>query len=385
MKKSISLVILFICAFTIAACSKRDKLLILNWGEYISDEVVAKFENEYNCDVVISLADSNELFYSKIKSGTTVYDIVVPSDYMVEKMYANDLLLEIDFTKLENYKMDAFLPGVQSIIKDMDSRVNGISNYFVPYFWGTWGIMYNKNKAGLEEAIYRSAESGNPYEVLFDRSKTPDGTKISMYETPRYAYTAAMFYNHLDINLEDDKNLDAFKDTLEQMKFDLWGTDTLKKGIAAGNLDLGFMWTGDFLDMLYTELADSTDIESLSFDIYIPDDTIAFMDNLVIPKKARHVDLAHKFIDFLLEPENAYLNASVVGYCTPLQETYDMIINYESDINNPDNVWLTNWAYAVKTYYPILTGDKAYKGTVLANFDRKYLNDLTTIYNNAKI
>ena len=144
------------------------------------------------------------------------------------------------------------------------------------------------------------------------------------------------------------------------------------------------MWTGDFLDMLYTELSDSTDLSSLSFDIIIPDNTVAFMDNLVITKKARHVDLAYKFIDFLLDPENAYLNANVVGYCTPLQETYDMITKYESDPSNPDNIWLTNFANAVKTYYPILP-NKGYKGTVLANISRDYLNKLTNVYNNAKV
>lgn len=385
MKRIISLLSIVIIGFTLVACSQREKLLLLNWGEYISDDVVAKFEETYNCDVVISLADSNELFYSKIKSGTTVYDLVVPSDYMVEKMYKNDLLQEVDFSLLSNYNTEAFLPSVQGIIEEMDSRTSGIKNYFIPYFWGTWGIMYNKNKTGLEEAIQEANANGNAYSVLFDRSKTPAGTKISMYETPRYAYTAAMFYNKLDVNLEDEKCLSTFKTTLESIDYDLWGTDTLKKGIAAGNLDLGFMWTGDFLDMLYTELVDSVDVNRLTFDIFIPDETIAFMDNLVIPKKARHVELAHKFIDFMLDPDNAYENASVVGYCTPILETYNKIVSYTSDIQNPDNVWLTNWAYAVNKYYPILSGDKKYQGVVLANFSREYLNELTTLYNNAKV
>lgn len=383
MKKIFSFIFLTISIIVLTSCSSRQRLLVLNWGEYISDEVVTKFEDTYNCDVVMSLADSNELFYSKVKSGTTVYDIVVPSDYMVEKMIDNDLLQELDLTRLSNYSYDKFLPGVQGILDDLEARKPGMTNYFVPYFWGTWGIMYNKSNPALLDVIAEQ-ENTSPWALLFDRSILPSNTRVGMYETPRYAYSAAMFYNNLDINVESEENLNAFRETLDNTHFDMWGTDTLKKSVAAGNLDLAFMWTGDFLDMLYTELEDSTDVNSLNFDIIIPDKTIAFMDNLVITKKARNVDLAYKFIDFLLDPENAYLNASVVGYCTPLQSTYDMITDYVSDPSNPDNTWLTNFAYAVKTYYPILP-NKEYKGTVLANISREYLNELTNIYNNAKV
>lgn len=381
MKKIFSLFFLFPIFLVLSACSSKERLLVLNWGEYINDEVVENFEKEYNCNVVISLADSNELFYSKVKSGTTVYDIVVPSDYMVEKMYQNDLLQPIDFSKIPNYDYDKFLPGVQGILDDMEESTAGLTRYFVPYFWGTWGIMYNKLNKDLLDAINNAT---NPWALLFDRSTVPANTRIGMYDSPRHAYSAAMFYNGLDINEESESNLEAFRKTLDNTYFDIWGTDNLKKAVAANNLDLGFMWTGDFLDMLYTELETSTDISSLNFDILIPDNTIAFMDNLVITKKARHVDLAYKFINYLLDPENAYLNASVVGYCTPLQATYDMITDYESNPTNPDDVWLTNFAYAVKTYYPILP-DKGYKGTVLANISREYLNDITMICNNSKV
>ena len=108
MKKSFSILFLMFITLIISSCSSRERLLVLNWGEYINDEVVAKFEETYNCDVVMSLADSNELFYSKLKSGTTVYDIVVPSDYMVEKMKEADLLQEIDFTVNGDGKINSF-------------------------------------------------------------------------------------------------------------------------------------------------------------------------------------------------------------------------------------------------------------------------------------
>lgn len=385
MKRKISLGLIALASMTLASCGGRDKLLILNWGEYISDDVVAQFEEEYNVDVVLSLADSNELFYSKVKSGTTVYDIVVPSDYMVEKMYNHDLLQEIDFTKIPNYNVDGFVNNVNVIINDMQTRNSDIANYFVPYFWGTWGLMYNKNKEGLELAIEDAAKT-NVWEVLFNKDVLPTNTKVGMYDIPRYCYSAAMFYHNLDINQESAANLELFKNTLASTNYDIYATDTLKKSISSGNLDLGFMWTGDFLDMLYTDLANTTDLSTLTYDIHIPSNTIAFMDNFVITKKARNVDLAHKFINFMLDPENGYANAGVVGYCTPYQEVYDMIVNYVPGSNLSDDIWLTNWAYAVKKYYPLFENvGNQYQGMVLGDLDRTYINEMITIYNNSKI
>jgi len=98
----------------------------------------------------------------------------------------------------------------------------------------------------------------------------------------------------------------------------------------------------------------------------------------VIPKKARHLDLAHKFIDFLLDPEIAYLNASVVGYCTPLQKSYEMIVGYEGD-----DQWLNDWKEANLTYYPLpKPGEEQFIGTPLKNFDRNVLNAISTMVNN---
>jgi spermidine/putrescine-binding protein len=101
---------------TISGCSSKNILLFLNWGEYIDEELLEKFEEKYNCTVVMDLGESNEIFYSKVRSGTTIYDVVCPSDYMVEKMYFKDMLLEMDFSKLPNYNKDSLSPGVKHII-----------------------------------------------------------------------------------------------------------------------------------------------------------------------------------------------------------------------------------------------------------------------------
>lgn len=359
--------------FILPSCSSKDVLLILNWGEYISDEVVEKFEEEYNCTVKLSLADSNELFYSKVKSGTTVYDLVVPSDYMIQKMYEKDLLEELDLSKIPNYNKEMFLPGVIGIESEM---FEGNERYQIPYFWGTFGLMYNKQKAGLEEIVLSKG-----WDAYFNKDLPPNGTRCGMYGVARFSYAACMFYNNLSPNEITDETLKVYESTLRKAGFTEWGTDTLKKSIVSNNLDLAFVYTGDCLDMLYTKLdEENVTLEDITFDIYIPDNTIAFMDSLVMLKDARHKELAYKFMNFMLETENAYMNASVVGYCTPLKASYEQIVNYVGD-----DAWLNNWSYAMKTYYPLpKESEKQYKGVPLTNFSKDSLTAINNIVNTVK-
>ncbi len=380
-KRLLLLVIVSLVGITLSGCNNENTLLLLNWGEYINDDLLVKFEEEYNCTVKMSIADSNEAFYAKVKGKTTAYDLVVPSDYMIEKMYENNLLEELDFSKIPNYDYEKFLPGVKGIMSNMFANNE---KYHVPYFWGTFGIMYNKNLVGtnndisLEETLLK--EGWNAY---FNADKVY-GSKIrvGMYDTPRYAYAAAMFYNHLSPNELNEDKYKLFEETLKLQNFSLWGTDTLKKGIVADNLDLAFVYTGDFLDMLYTKIDDGVKMEDINFEIYIPDETIAFLDSLVMPKNARHKDLAYKFINFMLRPENAYMNASVVGYCTPLIESYNMIINPI----DPTDDWLNDWSVAITKYYPLPnpSDEKQYKGTPLSNISKDESTILTNIVNKIK-
>lgn len=376
MKKIVFILSMAFLIFGVSSCTTRPKLLILNWGEYINDDVVRLFEETYNCDVIINIAESNELFYAKIKSGTTAYDLVIPSEYMVEKMVENNLLQEVNYDLLPNYDLvkNPLMPGVLGIQKAMFS---GNEKYAIPYFWGTFGLMYNKKVVGLEEAIIT-----NGWQAFFEEDKLPKGTRVGMYNIPRFAYAAAMFYHHLSPNEKSKEMLALASKTLSMRQFSQWGTDMLKKGIASDNLDLAFLYTGDFLDTLYIRLEDDPNLNNISFDIFVPQETIAFMDSFVIPKKARHLDMAHKFINFFLNPNNAYENASVVGYCTPLMLAYDEIVSYVGD-----DEWLSAWAYATKTYYPLPSpnDEVQYKGTPIANFDRRYLNDINTMVNNIKV
>ena len=467
-KKLTSLFLIISCALviTLTSCSRDDVLLFLNWGEYIDEELIEAFEDEYNVTVNMDLGDSNEIFYSKVKSGTTVYDVVCPSDYMVEKMFEKGLLEELDFSKFEysgyNPSSDNIRYGVKKITNIMNQNLiddgyedSNIQNYFVPYLWGSWGIMYSTKKDGLEEAVINNKD-GNQWASLFDRNSLPKGTKVAMYDSHQHAYYAACRYLMAsgyqfqgDLTNEDvvyaelpTSDLNKIKNIVSGMKYNAWGTDTIKKQIVAENIDLGFMWTGDFLYYYAENLSDIVseayydgDVElekindmivsltsgerkyvsksgktyDIGFDIYIPDDTIAFCDNLVMTKAARHKDLAYKFIDFMTSRKFTYKNTDedvnpsftntyYVDYDAVFNDVYDDIVDmrlttidqsfkdefdgssYEFDTYLYDTIYDIGIGIGFDKYYP----RDELKGSILANFSRSYIKEINKTFNNAR-
>lgn len=444
MRKKISICFLFACLLTLfASCQRRNVLLFLNWGEYVDETMLEEFERLYNCDVVMELGESNEIFYSKVSSGTTCFDVVCPSDYMVLKMVQNDMLQELDFSKIPNYNLEDRMPGVKGIAQTLEAKSPGITSYYVPYLWGTWGIVYSTFKEGLKEAV---TTAQNPWAALFDRSVLPAGTRVAMYESNLHAYYAACRYLGFDTEIElSASELNQIYTLVRSMKYDAWGTDNIKKEIVAQNRDLGFMWTGDFLyyyceniastvmdaylakdvsleeitsmiEILTTDAGVYKEKYEIGFDIFIPENTIAFCDNFVVPKYAAHYDLALEFINFMCgrdEGEHhvdpAYANTYYVSYNAPYQGLYeDIVALRETLITNEDGEGISNsnaydselfWkiydiaiGIAFHKYYPkeekveLPDGTiKQYKGDILATFDRKYINKINRTFNDAKV
>ncbi|MCR5112464.1 MAG: hypothetical protein K6A63_00850 [Acholeplasmatales bacterium] len=452
-----------LAATSLTSCSGGDTLLFLNWGEYVDETLLDAFEEKYNCTVQMDLGESNEIFYSKVKGGTTVYDVVCPSDYMVEKLYANDLLEELDWSLLPNVQKDDLRDYVKQIYTDMDTNLiqnlgddyttGTIYNYFVPYLSGTWGIMYTTEKDGIEEAVTNN--SVNQWGSLFDRSTLPARTKVAMYDSANHVYNAVCkFISKTDVaNAADfdctkelsQSNLDYIESVIKKMDYNAWGTDTIKKDIVAGNIDLGFMWTGDFLyyyaenaanicmdaylegdieigdvknflDVVTSDTRDYTvgkNTYSIGFDFYIPDDTVAFCDNLVIPKESAHKDLAYKFIDFMSsdsalideddaesEVTPAFSNTYYVDYDAPYNYLYDELVDltsteftdevaaeFDPDDGDPydsDLYWLF-YDYVIGVSFDKYYPKNEIKGSILAMFDRKYVNKINTTLNNARV
>ncbi len=351
MKKIIAFALMLTAAVVLAACDSRPVLRILNWGEYINDAVVDRFEEEFGYRVIVDVADSNEAFYSKIKSGTTAYDIVIPSDYMIEKMQEENMLIELDYSLLPNRDNVTYMSGVDQIFDSMTattltrtSETVDFTKYAVPYFWGTFGIIYNNRIAGLETAL-----ETHGWGAYFDPSKAPAGVRRGMYDVPQFAYAAAMLYLDQNVNAFSQSLLDQAEDAIDQANFVEWGDDSLKRNVEAGNLDMALVYTGDYLDRLYIQLDEGKTLSEVQaeFNIYVPEDTFVFADMMVIPNTSKNVDRAHEFINFMLDPENVALNAEVVGYAAALVEAYDLIMENLTS----DDEWYKNWALANQTYY----------------------------------
>ncbi len=339
MKKIVFLLVAVFASLALLACNATPKLYVLNWGEYINEELVADFEQENGVEVIFTFADSNEAMEQAIMAGTTKYDIAVPSDYMIEKLWDNDYLQEIDLSKLTHFDQTAFVPGLDGIMSQMfqdNDEVTDAYKISIPYFWGVFGIMYNRSLAGLETYIEE-----NGWGVMFEQEPTGLFTrplKVGMYDVSRFAYSASLIYADEEGIIDDATALNVYsanylsvaEDILSVRNYEAWATDMLKKDIEAGNLDYGFLYVGDFFDtyLILTENATTTEEAATLTEhigIYIPDTTIAFYDGMIIPADARNVDLAHKFIDFFLDPEIAYENSGIVGYTTVLTATANMI------------------------------------------------------------
>jgi spermidine/putrescine transport system substrate-binding protein len=223
MKKVIVLVTTVLIVLTLSACGgSTEKLYVLNWGDYMDLDLVEEFENEFNVEVVYEEVGSNEEMDVKIKAGTTKYDIVIPSDYMVDKLRQQDLLNEIDFSKLSSLDDVSFITDATDLYADFD-----FSSYMVPYFWGTVGIMYNTDTVNEEDLT--------GYDVLFD---TETSYKIGMYDSARDSVGAALLYLGYDINSNVDSELDEAETALKNGVFEIFGEDNLRGQVIEGNLDM---------------------------------------------------------------------------------------------------------------------------------------------------
>jgi spermidine/putrescine-binding protein len=275
---------------------------------------------------------------------------------MIHKLYNEGLLLELDFDKIPNY--GGFDPNLEAL---RDDYFHNNQKYAAPYFWGTLGIMYNDRKSGLKELVEEYE-----WEVFFN-SELTTGYKIGMYNSSRDAIAVAELFLGIDVNSKSSSDLKAAENLLKQQNYYTWGTDDLKEMIAVGNLDIALVYSGDFFDMLYATLEDELEV---TYNLHVPNTNNIWFDALVIPKTSENVDLAHDFINFMLDPDNAYQNAVDVGYC-PTQTSA-----YEALLKHPDYEDLF-------VNYPFYPGTIT-NGTVYEDLGQEIYQQMEIILSNAK-
>lgn len=320
MRKIILVVSMLLLVFSLSGCEDETTLYVLNWGDYINQDVVDSFSNEFDVKVVVEEVDSNEAMYEKIKSGNTDYDVAIPSDYMIERLIEEELIKEIDNSKLPNYKEDMFEPAVYDLMTEA-----GINSYATPYFYGSIGLMYRNE---FEEYV-----NEHGFGVLFDADLTPEDTKIGMYNSSRDSVASALLYLGYDVNTLDEQNLAEAEELLSNMEYEVWGDDNLKTEIVAGNLDIALVYSGDYFDTLYIALEEENDI---NFSYMTPMHTNIWVDAMVIPNLSENTDLAYEFINYFISVDKGLENVEYVGYTPVITEVYqEMLADDEwSDITD---------------------------------------------------
>ena len=261
---------------------------VYNWGDYISDgsdgsmDVVHEFERLTGAKVNYSNFESNENMYSKLIGGGVSYDVITPSDYMIERLAKEGFLQEVDKSKLTN--MDKVIPGLLSQPFDEENR------YSIPYFWGSVGILYDKT-------VVPETDLQAGWEVL----KNPKyADNIYMYDSVRDSFMIALKALGYSLNTSDKKQLDeAYNWLIEQNNImnPVYVGDEVIDSMISGNKAMAIVYSGDAAYIM-------SENENLGY--FEPEiGTNTWIDGMVITKDSTQVELAHKFIDFMITYENS--------------------------------------------------------------------------------
>lgn len=275
-------------------------LYLYNWGEYTGENIIADFEEATGASVVMENFDSNEQMFIKVANGEA-YDILVPSDYMIQRLIEEEYLQKLDHSKLDC--MDKLTDAVVGLPYDENNE------YSVPYFWGTVGIVYDKTKVDIEDLEKEG------FDIFLDEKYRGD---IYLYDSERDTFMMALKALGYSMNTEDPEELNAAYEWLIQcvqtMKPEIV-TDEIIDNMAQGRKALGLIYSGDATYVM-------SENENMGF--YLPEGgTNIWSDAMVIPKNAKNPELAHAFINFATDYEGAYDNSSYVGYTSANQEVMD--------------------------------------------------------------
>ena len=278
-----------------------DKLVVYNWGEYIDPEVLTIFEEETGINVVYEEFETNEILYPKVSSGAIAYDVVCPSDYMIQRMIENDLLTEISFDNIPNIK------NIGKQYMEQSRQFDPENKYSVPYCWGTVGILYNKTM--VDEPVDSWSILWNP--------KYKDN--ILMQDSVRDAFGATLKYLGYSLNSTDLDELTEAKNLLIEQKplVQAYVIDQVRDKMIGNEAALGVIYSGE---AIYTQK------ENPNLEYVIPKEgSNIWIDSWVIPKNAEHKENAEKFINFLCRPDIALMNFEYITYSTPNEAARELI------------------------------------------------------------
>ena len=298
-----------------------EKLIVYNWGDYVDPKTIELFEEETGISVTYEEYETNEIMYPKILSGAIAYDVVCPSDYMIQRMIENDLLAKLNLDNIPNIK------NMDSIYMEQSRSFDPDNAYSVPYCVGTVGILYNKTM------VHEPVDS---WDILWD-SKYADS--ILMQDSVRDAFAVALKRRGHSLNSSKVDQLIQAKDDLIAQKplVQAYVVDQVRDKMIGNEAALGVIYSGE---------AGYTKRENPNLEYVIPKEgSNVWIDSWVIPKNAKNKENAEKFINFMCRPDIALMNFEYLTYATPNKAARSLIKDEEtrnSKILFPNAEDLTN-------------------------------------------
>lgn len=290
-------------------------------GEYLGENVISDFEKQYGVRVIVENFDSNEMMYTKLMAGDR-YDVIIPSDYMIERLMNEDFLQPLDKSMIPN--MENMSDAVLGMSYDSDNT------YSIPYFWGSVGLVYNHEN--VDPAVIES----EGWEVL---RNTDYAGHIYIYDSERDSFMMAFKALGYSMNTEDPNEINDAYEWLLQMNNTMspvYVTDEVIDGMMNGYKDIAVVYSGDAAVVL-------DENEDMSF--YMPSQgTNIWCDAMVIPQNAENPKLAHEFINSMLTYEAAFDNTETVGYTSPNAEVFE-------EMTSSEDLYADNAAYLPRSGY----------------------------------
>lgn len=283
--------------------TKEDQrtLNVFNYADYIDEALIDKFEDETGIKIIYDKYESNEIMYQKIKNSPGSYDLIFPSDYMVEKMIKEDMLEKIDFSNIPNYSHIG--DKYKNLVYDPNNE------YSIPYMWGTIGIIYDADK------VTGTIDS---WDALWDEKNAGE---IFLFDSIRDTLAISLVRLGYSINSIDQTELNKAVDELIKQKplLQSYVMDEVKDNMINGAASIATVYSGD---AVYIQ-EEATD---LNLQYVVPKEgSNIWFDAMVIPKDASNKLEAEEFINFLSDPENAKTNVEYIGYATPNTSAYELL------------------------------------------------------------
>ena len=273
--------------------SAGKQVVVYNWGEYIDPEVLDIFEEETGISVIYEEFETNESMYPKVQAGAVAYDVVCPSDYMIQRMIENNLLAEINFDNIPNLK------NIGTQYMEQSKSFDPENKYSVPYCWGTVGILFNKTM--VDEPV-------DSWSILWDQ-KYAD--QILMQNSVRDSLGITLKYLGYSLNSTDLDELHEAQELLIDQKplVQAYVVDQVRDKMISNEAAIGVIYSGE---AIYTQ-SENPDLEYI-----VPKEgSNVWIDSWVIPKNSRNKENAEAFINFLCRPDIAKMNFDYITYSTP--------------------------------------------------------------------